>query len=453
MFEKIIGYVRGVFDRMFGYTQLRNLAGRDITMSQEMIDAIDSWNAMLTGKAPWVDNESVVSLKIEQGICREFADVVLNEMESKVSHEGLNNIYQRAIRDVNENLQEGLALGSFIIKPLAGGAAEFVSADKFIPVQFNSSGKVSDCIFLSVKRVGQNEYYTRAEHHYLQNGALTIENQCYHSQSRNDLGQLCSLSEVEEWERLEPGPVSYPGMEQMDFGYFRVPLKNRIDGSPCGVSVFAPAAELIQKADIQYGRLDWEYDSGERAVHVDERALKKENGRASLPKMKKRLYRGLNIDPGNGELYKEYSPEIRDEAYIRGLEKLYRQIEFVVGLSYGDLSDVNEVEKTVAEIRASKQRKYNRVTAIQENLKECLMDFAAALAFYNGLYTSGYEFSCRFNDSILTDEEAERQQDRQDVAMGAMTVLDYRMKWYQEDEAEARKHIVSEDVPPDPDEE
>ena len=141
------------------------------------------------------------------------------------------------------------------------------------------------------------------------------------------------------------------------------------------------------------------------------------------------------------QLLKEYSPEMRDEAYKRGLEEIKREIEFIVGLAYGDLSDVQDVAKTATEIKTAKYRKYNRVNAIQGKLGECLEDFVAGLAFYNGLYTSGYEFSCKFNDSILTDEETERQQDRQDVSMGVMTQLEYRMKWYNEDETTARSKL------------
>ncbi|MFR7661767.1 MAG: hypothetical protein ACLUZ0_01475 [Coprococcus sp.] len=130
-----------------------------------------------------------------------------------------------------------------------------------------------------------------------------------------------------------------------------------------------------------------------------------------MGKLNHRLYRGLKLDAGKDtDLLKEYSPEMRDEAYQRGLEKILRQIEFIVGLAYGDLSDVQQVEKTATEIKVSKQRKYNRVNAIQSKLESCLSDFVDGLAFWNGLYTSGYEFSCTFNDSILTDEETERQQ-------------------------------------------
>lgn len=230
----------------------------------------------------------------------------------------------------------------------------------------------------------------------------------------------------------------------MDFGYYRNPTKNKVDGSACGVSVYDSAVDLIRKADIQGARLDWEYESGERAIHVDNKALKQDKspGRFGMARLNKRLYRGLNLEAGKDqELLKEYSPEMRDEAFKRGLEEYKREIEFSVGLAYGDLSDVQEVAKTATEIKASKNRKYNRVTAIQNNLYDCLEDFVAGLAFYNSMLNSGYEFSCKFNDSILTDEETERQQDRQDVSMGVMSHLEYRMKWYNEDEATAKKML------------
>lgn len=444
MFEGLARWWKGVVGRMFGYDQMKVIAGSDVTMSPAMIRSINRWKAMLEGRADWIDDrQGIVSLRSEIGICRELTDIAVGEMEAKVSDATLDQAFQAAVRDINENLQDGLALGSFILKPLGGGRSEFVSADKFVPVRFGDDGKPVDVMFLTRKRVSETSWYTRVERHrFDESGDLMIENRCYHSSAESDIGLACDITAVPEWAAIEPGPVTYPGMRQNDYGYFRVPLKNRVDGSPCGVSIFAEAEDLIRRADLQYGRLDWEYKSGERAVHVDERALKHgKDGRISMPAGTQRLYRGLNLDQGSGELYKEYSPAMRDDAYIRGLEKAYRNIEFVVGLSYGDLSDTSEVDKTATEIKASKQRKYNRVNAIQENLKDCLADFVDALAFYNDRYTSNYEFSCTFNDSILSDEETERERDRKDVAMGVMSLTEYRMKWYQEDEATAKANL------------
>lgn len=428
---------------MFGYTTLKQIVGKDITLSGNMINAINAWKQMLDGRADWI-TDSIVSLGIEVGTCREFADCVLVEMETSLSNERLDKIYQKNIANLNENLQEGLALGSFVLKPLGGVSAEFVSADKIIPISFGDDWKPNDIAFLTIKKVGDTDYFTRFERHYFINGNLTIENKCFHSQSSSDIGIPCSLEAVEEWSNIQPGPVTYPGMNRMDFGYYRNPIRNKVDGSACGVSVYESAVDLIRKADIQGARLDWEYESGERTIHVDNRALQhdKKNGRLGMARLNKRLYRGLNLEVGRDQdLLKEYSPEMRDEAFKRGLEEYKREIEFSVGLAYGDLSDVQEVAKTATEIKVSKQRKYNRVTAMQNNLYECLEDFAAGLAFYNSLLNSGYEFSCKFNDSILTDEETERKQDMADVAAGFMHHWEYRMKWYGEDEETAKANV------------
>lgn len=442
MFSGIRRFLKGIV-KMFGYMTLKQVIGKDIALSDKMIDAINNWKRMLNGEADWI-TDYITSLGIEEGICREFADCALVEMETSVSNERLDKIYQKNIVSLNENLQEGLALGSFVLKPLGGTAAEFVSADKIIPISFGDDGKPNDIAFLTVKKVGDTDYFTRFERHYFVNGNLTIENKCFHSQTANDIGLPCNLEAVEGWENIEPGPIAYPGMNRMDFGFYRNPIKNKIDGSACGVSIFDSATDMIKKADIQGARLDWEYESGERAIHVDNRALKqdKSTGRFGMPKLNKRLYRGMDLEAGKDqELLKEYSPEMRDEAFKRGLEEYKREIEFSVGLAYGDLSNAQEVAKTATEIKASKNRKYNRVTAIQNNLYDCLEDFVAGLAFYNSMLNSGYEFSCKFNDSILTDEETERQQDRQDVSMGVMSHLEYRMKWYNEDEETAKKML------------
>ena len=96
---------------------------------------------------------------------------------------------------------------------------------------------------------------------------------------------------------------------------------------------------------------------------------------------------------------------------------------------------------SATEIKASKARKYNTVSAIQNNLRTCLDDFVYSLAFYNALTTSGYEFICDFKDSILTDEDTERQRDMQDVSAGIMRPEEYRAKWYGETLETALKNL------------
>lgn len=449
MFDGIKNFFRTVVRKMFPVETLQNVIGTKFAISNEMIKKIELWAAMNQGNAPWVvESDYIDSLRLEQGICREFANVTLNEMETSVSNEKLNEVYQEAIRELNENLQSGLALGSFIIKPLGQNKVEYVTADKFIPIEFDSRGRLINVVFMEVKREKEDSYYFRFEQHKLGDMGLTISNKAYHSSDKSSIGKQVPLSSVEEWSRL-PEQVTYPGVIKPDFGYYRNPIKNDIDGSFCGVSIFDSAVEIIKKTDVQFGRLDWEFESGERAIHVDITAMQSQTiigtgGKTKnvMPSLNKRLYRGVNISAGaDEELLQDFSPEFREQSIINGLNAYLRRIEFNVSLSYGDLSDAQEVEKTATEMKIAKKRKYNMVTAIQSNLKECLEDLAYALAFYNALSKSGYNYICNFKDSILVDEETERQQDRQDVAMGVMQLWEYRMKWYGEDEETAKKML------------
>lgn len=448
MFGKILNAIRGVIRKMFPAKTLKQVIGQDVAISQQMIEKIELWGSMYRGHASWVDDQ-VDSLQIEQGICREFANVCLNEMESSISIDQMDKVYQMAIRDLNENLQAGIAFGSFCIKPLGGSAVEYVTADRFVPLSFDARGRLTSVVFIQVKRISEDNFYLRFEfHEWNQDQTLRIQNKAYHTSNPTSIGSPVELSVVDEWAAL-PEDVLYQGVERPDFGYYRNPIKNEIDNSVCGVSVFDSAISMIRKTDVQFGRLDWEFESGERAVHVDVTALQaapaldsKGSTKYVLPKLNKRLYRGLNLSKSNGEeLYQEYSPEFRDQSIINGLNAYLRRIEFNVCLSYGDLSDVNDVDKTATEAKIAKKRKYNMVKAIQSNLKDCLEDLAYALAFYNGMTQSGYEFLCTFKDSILVDEEEERQQDRNDVAMGVMRLEEYRAKWYGETLEEAAKNL------------
>lgn len=53
MFDGFRRFWRGV-KRMFGYTTLKNIVGKDITLSESMIDSINDWKNMMNGQADWI---------------------------------------------------------------------------------------------------------------------------------------------------------------------------------------------------------------------------------------------------------------------------------------------------------------------------------------------------------------------------------------------------------------
>ena len=428
----IITRIKEWIVKMLSRSDIKSIYGTRIAVTEKMTAAIEDWERMYCGKAPWTDQrKGIHSLRLEQAVVREFANTSINEMSVKVSNDKLNEILKSALKDLNKNLQRGLASGAMVIKPLGGNNVQYVSQSQFIPIEYDVNGKLVKVIFPEVKQIAQNDFRIRLEYHSLDyEKGLTITNKAFRSIDGVSVGREVPLSEVPEWSNLL-SEVSYPLMLKPAFGYYVNPIDNTIDGTQAGVSIFESAKDLIRKTDIQFGRLDWEFESAERRLDVDEQAIREmQSGGAEISK----LYRGVNIE----DAFQEFSPALRQNDFIAGLEEYKREIEFAVGLSYGDISNPQTVDKTATEIKSSKQRKYDTVTAIQNNLRACLDDLCYSLAFYNGLTQSGYELSVNFEDSILTDDETKRTQDRQDVSRVVMPLWEYRMKWYGEDEETAK---------------
>ena len=428
----IIDLIKGVYRRLFPLKNIEEALHVRTALSQGMADRIGLWRRLYTGHAPWLD-ERTESLRLESSIVREFANVALNEMTTKVTNKILDGLLNSAKNRLNPNLQRGLATGAMIMKPLENNAVQFVAATGFIPVEYSVDGRLRDVVFPEYKQLG-NRFYTRLERHRLSAGGLEITNLAFVSDTREALGRPVPLSEVEEWRDIREGVV-FPKMERMPFGYYCNPLDNTVDESRAPISVFENAVGKIKKADIQFGRLDFEFESARRRIHADISAVKRVDGGYELDD----VY--VDVDGDNDDFYREFSPALRQEGFIAGLEEYKREIEFAVGLSYGDLSNPQYVEKTATEVNASKIRKRNTVDKIQEQLKACLDDFVYALAFYNRLTLSGYEFSCDFKDSILNDEQSEREEDRKDLANGTLRPEEYRAKWRNESLAEAKSNI------------
>lgn len=147
----------------------------------------------------------------------------------------------------------------------------------------------------------------------------------------------------------------------------------------------------------------------------------------------------------------------RHDKEIKQIDTRMDKLEFDIPL-YGSEADElsNHVKRKGVQILGGKKSEAYQDTEIRAKVYRDIYDQikrefgiyddsgkpkSYALAFYNGLTQSGYEFICTFKDSILIDEEEERAQDRQDVAMGVMGLAEYRAKWYGETLEEAEKNL------------
>ena len=461
MFEKFLNWIKGVI-KMFGKDTIKNALGVNVAISSDMANAITLWEKIYENEADWLKKDEVESLELGSAIANEFTRLTTLEMKTEITGstraDFLNEQYKKMLENLNDNLEIGNAVGGLIFKPYVKDNKLFVDLVRgscFYPTEFNSSGEIIAGIFTSQTTKG-NDIYTRIEYHKFYENPLEndinyiIKNVVYKSNDKSTLGTRVKISNIQEWKNIqEQTAIKY--VKKPLFSYYKPPIANNIDPeSPLGVSVYARAVNLIKKADKQFGRIDWEYEASEKAVYVDELATKPAQGKDkkktfTVNKLKGRLYKTLNTGTDKTDFFKDYSPEIRDEALWRGLNKTLQRIEFNVGLAYGTLSEPNTVDKTAPEIKSSKQRSYATVSKMQENLQKALENLIYAMDALTTLYNlapqGNYEVSFNWDDSLIVDTEREQTLQMQEVNAGLRSKIKYIMFRYGLTEEQAKQEL------------
>lgn len=424
------------------------------------LDAAALWMALFRGEAPWLAEAGMRSLNLPAAIVSETARLATVELAGHVTGSAradyLDAQLQPVLRAMRVQCEYAAACGGVICKPYPEGgriAVEFVRPGGFIPTEWDARGRMTGALFLEQVRRGA-AWYTRLEHHALRPDGYVVRNRAFVSAAPHTLGRPCALRDVPDWAALQPEQRvcradGTPPDEPL-FCYLRMPFANQTDpASPLGVSAYSRAVELLEEADRQYSRILWEYEGSELAVDASVGALQVDGpgGGFSLPQRRSRLFRELAVDRGDGgDLYSVFSPAIRDESLFNGLNHLLKRIEFACCLSYGTLSDPQDTAKTAEEIKMSRQRSYAAVADIQNGMAETLRALVRAMDVYATLYRLApegpYETALHFGDAVVTDTAAERAQMRQDCRDGAAAWWEYRMRFYGESEAQARRRAA-----------
>jgi A118 family predicted phage portal protein len=444
-----MGLVNGIVNTVKRFFFPQAVAEREFgaspAVSLTMEQHIGLWYAMMVNTPPW-QNCDVKAVSLPAAICREVARPTLVEFTANITGskraDYLNENFQTAKENFNRALELGLALGGVALKPYIYGdnmLVDVTGAAGFQPTKFDPSGRCIGGVFKDKPVKVNGTYYVRLESHELNGTTYTIKNKAYYSDSAGSVGADAQLTTIPEWADIEP-EVAIENVDGPLFAYFKPPIANTADSnSMCGMSIYGDAAtvELIKQADEQWERLRWEYKSSERKVLMD--------GTSSTADMfNKRLFEVGPFSP-NGDFFQHIEPQIRDDAIYRGFQNTLRRVEFNIGLSYGDISDPQTIEKTATEIRSSKQRKYVLISSIQTALAHTFNSLIYAMDVYASLYglapAGDYETTYDWGDSILDDQETKDKEfarDLQLVGADIMNAWELRAKYFNEDEDTAK---------------
>jgi A118 family predicted phage portal protein len=438
---------------------LQKTLGIEIATSSKMAKEIKLWQRMYENRPPWITGD-VKGLSTSAAIASEIARLVTKEAEITIT--GSHAETERTIVDTMDTFLNSLshyveyaaATGGVVFKPFvtdSGFAIDVVRQGQFFPVKFDNSGKITAIVFPEYRRK-EKKLYTRIEYHSFEAGRYTITNKAYVNytstivgDSLSNLGKETPLSSVPEWSEIEPH-VELNNATGTLFTYLKVPLANNIDPeSPLGVSVYSRAVNQLQDADEQYGAVLWEFKAKETAIQAADEFFKKaRDGTALLPKGKERTYHAMGggIETADGRpFFNVYSPEIRDESFFNGYNRIIQKVEFNSGLAYGTLSDPQMVDKTAEEIKVSKQRSYSTVKSMQRSVEFAITDLVDVLKSWMAItgknVVGDIEVSCDWDDSLVIDKKYEIEQLRADLAIGVVGAIEYRMLRFKETQTQA----------------
>lgn len=282
----------------------------------------------------------------------------------------------------NRAMQLALVGGSCFLKPCPDGAGfsfTLVPRNRVLIFGRNAEGSPVD-IGLWEKSTEGGWYYTLLERRTVdKNGYLTITNKLCRSRDAQNLGTEVPLANVPAYSAYPAHycyekPVGSVGLAEL-----RLPALNCVDGSQDAVAVYAPAEGLIANIDRNEAQLCGEFDRGESRIIASRDLLDRELG------LNSHLFVGLDDDAERVGLT-VFSPALRETAFLARKQEYLRNVESMLGLKRGMLSDANVEDRTATEITASTTEYALTVMQLQRMWQETVEEVLALCALLSELY-------------------------------------------------------------------
>lgn len=328
---------------------------KEIT-SDDMRKAIPGWfNLYFQEKA---DEREDPCQRIPYTVVRKLSKAVFSEYKASSKDTFADSLLAALDHVKGEALQAALIGGECRLKPVpTKDGFRFVVVPRYNVLAFGRDveGNLTDMGTMEQTAAG-NFYYTLLERRTMDaRGYLTIRNRLFRSYEKSNLGQEVPLSSLPQYENLSPEytypkPVGSVGLVQL-----RTPMVNCVDGTADAVSVYAAATGLIHNINRNEAQLNGEFDRGELRIVASADLFKKD--RLGRPILEDKVFVGLDEDTDSIGIT-PFSPALREQSFLARKQEYLRNVENVIGLKRGLLSDVEAAERTAKEITSS-EGEYN----------------------------------------------------------------------------------------------
>ena len=323
----------------------------------------------------------------------------------------------------------------------------YVDAKNIYPVSWNN-GEVTECIFTFVHTVRQKKYVQIQFHRIEENGMYVIENSVLECTKGSTEGR--ELTE-QEWKQLKPfvnlAARTETGSTEPQFVIDRLNITNNAaECNPMGIAIFANAIDTLKKLDMEFDSYCNEFDLGRKRIFVAPEMLTNEDGSPTFDPDDSVFYSlPEDYDKNQTGLIKEVDMSLRVEQHSKAIKDDLNYLSLKCGFGTERYRFDGAGVKTATEIISENSDMY-RMLKKHETILEDVLERLIRIIIRLGIVTGNAldintDIVIAFDDSIIEDKGAERQQDRQDVSMGVMRHEEYRAKWYGETVEQARQNL------------
>lgn len=404
------------------------------------------------------------SLGMGKKIPEDWANLLMNEkvgitMEGKKEQEFVDRVLEgnNFLVKANEMQEMAFALGTvaFIPRvvgmeitetgPTAGSAKgivlDYVTVENIWPLAWQN-GTITECAFSSIVTVNGKSYCYLQIHHKV-DGLYDIENKIYQYRNDNLDGEV-SLSDVSGFERVPP--VVHTKSDQRQFVIDRPNIANNYDYSvPLGISVYANAVDVLRGVDIAYDSYVNEFSLGKKRIMVKPSATEYLDGEPIFDADDVVFY-VLPEDLEDGAIITPIDMTLRTAEHNTGIQDQLNLLSSKCGFGETYYRFNGGSVATATQVISENSTMFRTIKKHEIVLEQVLVELCRIiLRLGNEAMNAGLdedvEISIDFDDSIIEDKTTERNNDRQDLAAGILNPWEYRMKWYNEDEATAKKML------------
>ena len=336
----------------------------DIT-SKEMRNAICEWHDLYFQSS--ADKNEDPCQRIPYTIVQKLTKAVFSEYAAtpaKKKDVFVGKILSALEDKHTEAMQMALIGGECALKPIfekTGIRFAVVPRYNILVFARSADGTMTD-IGMMEQSASDKFYFTLLERRTVdEKGYLTIRNKLFRSYDRNQLGQPVTLNSLPQYAELPEEYTFQQPVKSTGLVSLRTPMVNCVDGSCDSVSVYAAAVGLIHNININEAQLSGEFDRGQSRIAVSSDLLRKDKD--GKPVLTDNVFVGLDDDPETVG-FNIFSPQLREASFLARKQEYLRNVENVIGLKRGLLSEVEAAERTATEITSS---------AGEYNL--CIIDF------------------------------------------------------------------------------